>query len=219
MPSAEFIPDVKSVITSVEKQKKDADRYNVFINNEFAFGIYSDSLVKFGLRKGDILDETLIEKIKSYDEINFGKKVSIKYLAYKPRSTSSVIKKLRTFQLSQNSIDEVINWLKSLNYLNDEVFVKQLIESKIQGKPIGKRLLKYKISETGIEKSLIEENVENLYTEDVEFENAKKLLKKYIPKIKKGNDFEKKKKCFQYLISRGFNLTLANTVLKEFFEK
>ncbi|HRE40245.1 MAG TPA: RecX family transcriptional regulator [Ignavibacteria bacterium] len=206
-----------SEITSIEKQKKDADRYNVFINNEFSFGIYSDSLVKFGLRKGDTLSELQIENIKSYDEINFAKKVSIRFLGYKPRTTANVKKKLKSLKISDGSISEVIDWLTSLKYLNDDVYSKQFIESKLRYKPMGKRLLKFKLTDTGIDRELIDKNIEEMYSEESEFENALKLLNKYVPKIKKGDNFEKKKKSFQYLVSRGFNLTLAKKAVDQYF--
>lgn len=203
------------IITAITRQEKDKNRCSIFIDGEFALGIYEDTLVKFRLRKGDEVTEAAMNEIKLYDEINFGKKVSLKYLSYKPRSKKEVEKKLKTLKLSDNSVNEVISWLESIRYLNDDHYSKLFIENKTIKKPLGKRLLTQKLLLTGIDKELIEKNIEELYSEENEFKAALSLLKKYQKKIKAKTEDEKKRKCFQYLMSRGFSYDLINSVLKE----
>lgn len=207
-----------STITKIEKQKKEG-RYNIFLDDVFAFGAYRETVFNFGLRVNDKLDEKKIKEIKSYDEINFGKKVAYRFLNYKPRSEKEVITKLKEKKVSQKSINEIIKSLKSLNYLNDEQYAKMYIEEKLQHKPEGRRLLAIKLSGKGIDKDTVQSIIEEKYSEDIEINKIKDLLEKYIKRVKYKSPFEKKQKCYRFLLSKGFDYDIINEVINEQFGK
>ncbi len=53
-----------ATISKVEAQKKNKDRYSVFLDGgEFAFGVHVDVLVTHGLRKGMELDKNELEAL------------------------------------------------------------------------------------------------------------------------------------------------------------
>ena len=70
-------------ITGIEQQKKDKTRYNFFIDGGYMFALYDDTILKYGLRKGDALDEKQIKEMREYDEYNYGKRVAYNYLSYR----------------------------------------------------------------------------------------------------------------------------------------
>ncbi|HMS64354.1 MAG TPA: RecX family transcriptional regulator [Ignavibacteria bacterium] len=201
-------------ITKIDKQKKYKNRYNIFLDGEFAFGLYDDTILKFGLRTNDELSEELIEEIRQSDEFNYGKFIAYSYLSYKQRSKSEIIKKLKEKKISGNVIDNIIELLSEQKYINDHSFARLYIENKLMSKPIGKRLLKLKLQEKGIDKETSEKVIEENFNEETELESAEKLLEKYRKKVRGDNDLEKKRKCFSYLISRGFDFDTANKVLE-----
>ncbi len=100
-------------ITLIEPQKKKG-RYNVYIDDEFSFGIYQETLVKFGLRKNDELSEKKIKEIKDYDELNYGKKIAYRYLSYKQRSEQEVKNRLQKSKISARNIEKIIKFFKSI---------------------------------------------------------------------------------------------------------
>jgi SOS response regulatory protein OraA/RecX len=51
------------------------------------------------------------------------------------------------------------------------------------------------------------------YPEEKQIEAGKKLLEKYIKKQKTTDKFELKKKCYQYLFSRGFDYSIISQIL------
>ena len=201
-------------ITKIEQQKKDKHRYNIYLDDEFAFGLYEESIIDFGLRKGVELDENKINEIRIYDEYNFARKVAFRFLSYRQRSVSEIIKRLKKEEISEGTIDKVINYLKDLKFLDDEKFSKLLIESKTRKRPIGRRLLTMKLMEKGVEKEIIDKSITENYSDEQEIEAAKRVLEKYLKKVKAENDFEKRKKCFQHLLMRGFNFDTANEAIR-----
>lgn len=200
-------------ITKIEKQKKAVNRYNVFIDGEFAFGLYKDTITDFGLRVNDELNEKQFSEIRDSDEFNFGKKTAYDYLSYKARSKKDVYNKLKEKKISEKSIKKIIDYLEDLKYIDDKSYAKIYLETGLSGKPAGKKLLLLKLLKKGIDKELAEEVLNENLNDEAETENAKKLLLKYIPKIKQKDKYEIKKKCFTYLMSRGFDYETINLLL------
>lgn len=201
------------IITKIEKQKKGNNRYNIFLDGEFAFGLYKDTIADFGLRVNDLLDEFRIARIKESDEFNFSKRTAFKYLSYKSRSKKDVYKKLKEKKISDETIRKVISYLEEQKFLDDRAYAKMFVQSQLLNKPIGKKTLTIKLMQKGFDKELIEEILENNFSEETEIENAKKLLKKYSLKIKSEDPFKKRKKSFAYLVSRGFDYEIVNRLL------
>ncbi|HWQ81568.1 MAG TPA: RecX family transcriptional regulator [Ignavibacteria bacterium] len=201
-------------ITSIEKQKKEG-RYNIFLDGEFAFGLYKETIYEFGLRVNDELDPKKAEEIKTRDEIGFGKRVAYRFLNYKQRSEKEVRKKLKEKKLSESSIDVVISSLKDLKYINDESYAKSYLQSKILRKPEGKRVLKMKLADKGIPKEIAENIISEQYPPETETEKAAELLKKYEKKVRAKTPVEKKQKCFRFLLSKGFDFDTINEVLRQ----
>jgi regulatory protein len=204
------------VITKIEKQKKNKERYNISIDGDFAFGLYEDSLVKYGLRSGDELTAEKIKEMQEYDEFGYGKKVAYSFLAYKQRSKKELIKKLKLKKISEASIEKITELLEKQKYLNDELFAGNFIEDKLNSRPIGKRLAKLKLSEKGIDKEVIEETLNKIYSEDKEAEYAERVLEKYVKKVKYKDAVDKKNKCYRYLISKGFDFDTVKKVLSKY---
>ncbi len=201
-------------ITKIEAQRKDKHRYNIFLDGSFAFGLYEDSVLKFGLRTEDELDEKKIKEMRDYDEFGYGKKAAYSFLAYKPRSKKELVKKLKQKKVSDSIIDDIIELLVKQKYLDDKSYAKSYLEDKLNSKPIGRKLAKLKLFEKGIDKELIETTIDENYSEDKEFELAAKLMEKFEKKVKYKDPADKKNKCYRYLISKGFDYETAGKVLK-----
>lgn len=202
------------IITKIEKQKKDKQRYSIFLGGEFAFGLYEDTVLKYGLRTGDEIDEKKQKEIMEYDEFNFGKKVAYSLLSYKQRTALELIKKLKQKKISEGVIEKIIKLLQEQKYLNDEAYAKNYLLDKLARKPLGKRLLKFKLIEKGVGKEITEKTIKENYTEEKETKLAAEVLKKYRKKIKDKDSYEVKNKCYRYLVSKGYDFEIVNKVLK-----
>ena len=196
-------------ITKIEKQKRERDRYNIFINDEFAFGLYGDTVINFSLAKDDEVNEKDITKIREFDEVGFGKRIAYSYLSYKPRSKKEIIKKLKEKKISAVSIEKIVQLLEGQKYIDDETYARNFLESKTRGKAIGKRLMQKKLREKGIPNELATIILAENFPGERETALASELLKKYLKRIKYKNDLDKKNKSFRYLISRGFDYETA----------
>ncbi|MBI5403966.1 MAG: RecX family transcriptional regulator [Ignavibacteriae bacterium] len=198
-------------ITAIEPQKRKG-RYNVFLDEEFAFGADKETIFHFGLRKNDELSDEKINEIRDYDEFNLGKKTAFSFLGYKPRTEKELIKKLKEKKISVKNIEKTLKVLKDLKYLDDGQYAKMYLEEKLSRKPAGKRLISMKLAEKGIKKEVIENVMASQYSEEKEKKKAKELLIKYLKKVRAKSDLDKKQKCYRFLLSRGFDYEIVKSV-------
>lgn len=73
-------------ITKIEVQKKNKERFNLFLDEQFEMGIDIDTLVKFNLKKGQQLEAADMAEIQKYDHYRIGLNKAIQYLSYKKRT-------------------------------------------------------------------------------------------------------------------------------------
>ena len=81
-------------ITSVEPQKK-KERFNIFVDGKFRFGLDAETLVKSGLKVGQEISEKEIEKLVLENEVRKLMDKALRFLSFRPRSESEVRQYLR----------------------------------------------------------------------------------------------------------------------------
>ena len=71
-------------ITALNIQKRNKERVNVFIDDQFALAV--TALMAATLRKGQYLSDADIERLKDTDELDKAYNHAIRFLGYRPRS-------------------------------------------------------------------------------------------------------------------------------------
>ncbi len=144
------------------------------------------------------------------------------YLKFRPRTEKEVfdylqkkLKKIRGKEISSKDREclfEVINFLKSNNYLNDRDFIDWFVTQRIRTKPRGIAYLKYELERMGVSKQLVKDYFisNSINEEEIIKSNLPKLERRYRSlEVKK-----RKQKITQYLQRKGFNFWLINKVIK-----
>lgn len=214
-------------ITSVEPQKKKKERFNIFIDSKFAFGLDAEIVVKYGIKVGKSLSQEKIDSILKKEEIGKLFDSSLNFLSYRPRSQKEVvdylvgkISKKENIRFSQaresELIADVVKKLKRYQYLNDEEFAKWWIDSRERSRPKGKIVLKSELTQKGIAKEIIEELLSKVGSQK---NLAIKAVEKKITRWKNLPTIEFKKKIYSYLSSRGFEFDTIGEVVAHFVER
>ena len=206
-------------ITKIEQQIKDKTRYNIYLDGEFAFGLYDTSLLEFQISSGDELDEKKLEEIRTFDEFLYGKRVAYNYLAYKPRTEKEVRSKLRFKKISENSTNRVIEDLQRLKFLDDSKYAKNYVEMKSQQKGMGRNMLFMKMMQKGLKKESIEETLKENFSTENEISSGVNLLRKYAKKNHLNTKDELRNKAFKYMFSRGYGFDVIETIMKYYLEE
>ena len=77
------------LITAIKAQKK-KERYNVFLDGEFGFGIDAEALLKEKLAVGRELKDQEIKGLRDQAEFNKSYEKALNFLSYRPRSEREV---------------------------------------------------------------------------------------------------------------------------------
>src|SRR5690348_7775059 len=105
MPS---IPTGNSVITLVEKQKKNRHRYNVYINEDFAFSVHEDVLIKHRLFRDQQIDEKQLTVILDDEEMHKVQQCAMRFIERRHHSEKEIRDKLQQKGYESSLIDSTI---------------------------------------------------------------------------------------------------------------
>lgn len=201
-------------ITKIEYQKKNKERFNIYIDDEYGFAVDISILIKYSLKKGMELDDALIDEILlSEEEIsvyNYGISVLSRYF----KSEYELRLKMKNKGFNPQLIDNAISILKEHKYLDDERYCEMFINDKINISKHGVRKIKEALYYKGIDKEIIEEKIKCISAESEE-ERALLLGEKKLLNIKENDNRKKMAKLSNYLLGKGFEYETVNKTLRK----
>lgn len=144
--------------------------------------------------------------IEEFDEL---KTKVLKYIMFKKRTELEIKRKFANIE-DQDLLEDVIEELKEIGYINDESYIQKTVNEYIKLNNLSLKELKYKLMAKGINGDLIDDYI---YThseelEQYEIDSAKNIL------LKKQNNFEEEK-LIQYLLKKGYKLESIKMAIEE----
>lgn len=203
-----------AIITKITTQKKNKERYNIFLNEDYAFSVDEAVLAKFQLKKGMELDELDISEIQFDDEVKKAFNAALVFLSYRMRSKKEIIDYLKKKEVDEPIIPEVLHKLTEYKYVDDAEFAKSYCLTQINTTLKGPEVIKQELIEKGIEKELITSSLE-LYTKEAQIESAIKLIEKNIKKTTKLSDLVMKQKLEIGLQRKGYTWDVIQIAMEE----
>lgn len=122
----------------------------------------------------------------------------LKYIMYKKRTEHEVRTKFKN-QIDEDMLDDIIEYLKEANYINDYEFIEKQVNEYMLLKTMSIKEIRYKLYGKGLDKKLIEKYIDENYERLQEYEN------KCIEKIKtKKSQTMDEQEIQQYLYRKGY---------------
>lgn len=123
----------------------------------------------------------------------------LKFVLYKKRSEYEIRNKFSKV-IEENLLDDVIEYLKEAEYIDDTVYIQKTVNNFIALKNLSMKEIKYKLLAKGLNKDLIEDyfyaNKEEL--EEYERKSAQNII------YKKSSDMEDEE-IKNYLLKKGYS--------------
>lgn len=200
-------------ITRLAVQKKNPNRVNVYLDGNFAFGLYRDTAA--WLETGQILSDEKIKKLLEKDQQAEVYQKAIDYISYKPRTTQEIRRKLQQAGYEEFLIEDTISVLSDNGLLNDKYYAEQWVEERLHIKPRSKRALIFELRKKGISDKLIQSAVEDVDDFQSGYEIAGKRLSRYEGLSK----FEFRKKLGNYLAGKGYTFDVISEITQRLWEE
>lgn len=135
------------------------------------------------------------------------------YCAYQERSHSEVKQKLWDLGVWRTDHDEMITSLIEDDYLNEERFAKAFVGGKFRMKDWGRKKIYYGLKEKGISDYLIKLAMKEIDEEQYQKTLAELAEKRY-ESLKGEQYLLRRKKTVDYLLQKGYEPELVNSVVK-----
>ena len=132
------------------------------------------------------------------------KNQALKYLSYRERSKREITQYLEKKQHSHLVIQQTLEYLENLDYVDDQRFAMQWGQFNINKKKLGRNRLYLELLNKGIDRKILENIVSTLYENNPEIQLAKECASKKWESLKGVEANKKKRRLFQYLKRRGF---------------
>ena len=143
------------------------------------------------------------------EEFDKEKTKVLKYIIYKKRSDQEIRNKFAK-TIDENMLEDIIEYLKEANYINDKEFIEKTINNFKILKNLSIKEMKYKLMAKGLNKDDVEdyfyENKEEL--EEYETKSASNI-------IYKKSDSMEQDEIKQYLLKKGYKRDSINKAFEE----
>lgn len=201
-------------ITDIKPQEKRKDRFSIFLDGEFAFGLHQDVLLKSGIAKGDRLTEKQIESILQLEGRRAAKEKAYRLLAVHPRSQKELTDRLKQAGFEQTDIDWVMRDLIRLKLINDAEFAIMFAKNRMITKPCGRFLLQQELRLKGILDADIDIAIQEAYSEMSEEQVARQAAIKNKKKQIRLDKEKAQKRVSDFLKRRGFGWEIVKDVME-----
>lgn len=199
------------MISKIEPQKAKG-RYNVYIDDVFAFGIDEEVLIKYELNKGLHVTEALQKEIVDEDSFHKAYQKTLNYLSYSLRTEKQIKDYLIKHELEMYA-PRMIARLKELKFLDDLVYAENYVRTMMNVNQKGPRNVEQDLYQKGVKEQDIQIAMEE-YTLDQQLENTIDLAGKQWKKRKNNSKFETIQKIKRYLVNKGYNFEQADEALE-----
>lgn len=196
-------------ITGLELQKRNKERVNVFLDDEYAFSL---SLIQAAaLRKGQVLAAADIAALQEEDAVNSAVDRAARFLSYRPRSTQEIHQHLADKDMSEAVIEAALRRLERMGYLDDHAFARYWVENRDTFKPRSPRALRYELRQKGLTDSVIDEVLDEFDVEDAARRAAQSKVRRY----RGATPTEFRSKIGAFLQRRGFSYDIVRDVVEQ----
>lgn len=202
-----------NIITKIEVGKRNKERVNIYIDNEYAFSISAELVYKENIKVKDEINVERLKKLADEDNYIKCKNSALKTIERTYKSEKELRDKLVLKGYDDHIIKQTINFLREYNLLNDTNYAKMYVKDRSRNQ--GKNKIKYKLIQKGIDENIIEEELNKIDKDEIKKVVYEMALKKYRVLSKRENDnYKLTQKLYRFLMGKGYDYDLIKDVVK-----
>src|SRR5258706_8046262 len=207
------------VITQIVEPKARPNRRRIYLDGKFAFTVKLNVVAKFRLREGLTLSPDQIAAIEQGEIRQECLDRAMKYLTGRLHSRQELKNKLLRQEYSATLIDEVLDELLRLGYVDDQRFAKTKALSAAQHKHHGPRRAMMELMRAGVKRETAQVAVGEVYESNDNVAAARKLAQKQAARLKKLDPQVARRRLAGMLQRRRFDYDAIRPVIDEIIGK
>lgn len=188
-------------ITQIKQQVKRPDRYSIYVDGKFAFGLSEAGLLSSGLASGQEISEEQFSSLKSDAATDKAYGNALRYVAMRPRSVWEMQQYFMRKKVDEPVAKEIIDRLLAVDLLDDRKFAEAWVANRRLLKPTSRRKLQLELRQKHVAGSIIDAVLAQ-EAEDADELPDRTALSEII--TKKQARYPDQTKFMQYLARQGF---------------
>ena len=202
----------KGVITRIERLPG-RPRYRIYVDDSCRFTVEEDVLIKCGLTKGMAVDPDRLASILEAEEWSRARRLALRYLATKRRTSRELERMLRRKGVSSDHIKAIVDEFWRFRYLDDRAFARDWVEERRTRKGYGAARIRKELEEKGVSEELIAEALKEVDEED-EYRLAMEVAERRLSRMRSQPWPALERRLGRQLLNRGFSPTVVFEVLE-----
>ncbi|AVK62744.1 recombination regulator RecX [Lactobacillus sp. CBA3606] len=191
-------------ITKIMAQKRPG-RFNVYLDDKYAFPMSETVMIKFRVFKGMEVDEALQAELIAADDISKAYSRALDYLSSQLRTEKEVHDKLRDEDLDEGVIATTMQQLRELNLLDDAQYAAAYVRTVKATADKGPYVIRQKLRLKGVGEQLIDDALATQFSTDDRLENATAAAQKLVKRYQRQAFKTMQQKVRQGLMTKGFD--------------
>lgn len=177
------------------------DTWEVRLEDGGKFFVNKSVAEEFSLCEGLQLSPSALEQIKGADVLRKAKKRGLYLLGERTMCRGELLSKL-TKTYGGEIAAEAVEYIGSLGYINDEEYAPRLAEYLVRRKRWGIRRARQEMIRRGLDRTLVENVLEDFSEEELDEELTALIEKRYYAKI---GSYDDRRRTIAALMRRGYD--------------
>lgn len=192
-------------ISALRPTQRDPNRATIKVDGRAVGTLSQKLLADLGLQVGQLWTEALATQVAEAVLFDKAFRAATRRLARRAMSRGMVERKLRELGHPPEAAAQVIERLESLDLLDDEAYGRALIRELTRAKPAGPMLLRQKLQQKGLERTLIDRLVaETTVDADDQRQAAADYARRKLRSLLRYEPAVQKRRLYGQLARRGF---------------
>ncbi len=132
---------------------------------------------------------------------------AVRILAVRSHPRAELRRKLRQRSFPHDRIEDLLDRLESLGYLNDAEAARNWVTRRVRARPMGRRLMAQELKRIGLSESIIEDTISQAYDDGAELDHARRAAEKRLKGLR-GKD-KPRDRLLRFLQGRGFSAQIC----------
>jgi len=135
-------------------------------------------------------------------------------LKFRLRSEKELFLRLKKKGFPEQVIKQTITFLKEKSFIDDNLFAKSWIESRLK-RPLGLRRIREELRLKGLDKEIIESKINQAKKDYSEEDYVRKIAQDKFDKLKGAEPYTAKRRVYALLLRRGFSPEIVIDVVNQ----
>lgn len=200
-------------VTAIEEQKNNPRRVNIYLDDEFAFGLAK--VTAAWLKVGQRVDEQKLQKLLFDEALEKAYQQCMLFLSFRARSEAEIRKNLAKHEFPPEVLDATLQRLREERLVNDAEFAQAWVANRSEFRPRSRRALAIELKRKGVAESAIRSATEAVNEEALAYLAAQKQVRRL-----SGLDWGTfREKLSGFLARRGFSYDIISPTVKRLWSE